>query len=180
MPRQPHPRRPLGDIGNNVDPPPKHHHHLSEKERFQIVALKEEGIPDSRISQKYGIHSSTISRVMQRDKNNETMARRPVESPASANKDTILPVIKEIVEERPFLTRKQIKDALANENPEFIVSERTISRWMPSLKLGSHIARWVTRLTAVHAKKRLEWCQARLHFSVDDWATVLFTDESAV
>ncbi len=57
------------------------------------------------------------------------------------------------------------------------VSWRTIRRRMNEIGLLSHVKHYEQELTDEHREKRVQWAKDYSHWSEEDWARVLFSDE---
>jgi hypothetical protein len=79
------------------------------------------------------------------------------------------------VKRDPFISAREI---LAR-NPSLSISEKTVKRRLVQCGgYGSYWAACKPYLTKEHKKKRLEWAREHVGWTKDQWAKVLFSDES--
>lgn len=60
------------------------------------------------------------------------------------------------------------------------ISSRTVRRRLVELNLGGYKARHKPRLSPQQKHKRLLWAKSHRDWTVDDWANVMWTDESNI
>ena len=85
----------------------KHYRHLSYEQRCQIYALKKSGESQSSISQQLGVHKSTISRELKRNKGKRGYRYKQAQSyaterrhAASAVARKLTPDLLDLIEEK--------------------------------------------------------------------------------
>lgn len=141
--------------------------------KLQIVKMFEEGTPQSVISARFNINKSIISRMIKRYHERGTVVSRC--SPGRPRVTTRLQdnLIKRKCTRDPFLPASQIKAEL-----DLPISSRTIQRRLVEKGLYSRRPAKKPLLTKKHRMNRLAFARQHLHWTIQKWNTVLFSDES--
>jgi hypothetical protein len=58
------------------------------------------------------------------------------------------------------------------------VSTRTVRRELREMGFHGRVAAYKPKITRSNAKRRLEWCKAHRHWTLEKWKCVLWSDES--
>lgn len=84
--------------------------------------------------------------------------------------------LRSIVAKKPFLSF----DGVKHELEEFGVNvcKATVIEYLRAMGFSSYYAKKKPALTPHHKQKRLEWAQNHVNWSTDQWASVIWSDES--
>jgi hypothetical protein len=148
---------------------------LSPYELGQIKAYREHRNPLTfeEIARKLGRDKSTIVKAYGRIKN-QKYPRRKVEN--GRNRKTTPRDERHIriaIKQNHYLSNNNIKRDL-NLN----ISEWTIGRRLRDIKLNSYWTLTKPFISKVNMKKRLLWARQHEHWTLRQWKSVLFSDES--
>lgn len=146
-----------------------------------IIALHKVGKSQREIAKQLEISQSTVNLWISRHSSSDGSCT-PVRKMGSGRprKTTLRTdkLIKRTVLIKPQITAKEIKSEHYNLLND--VSERTIRhRLQKELGMPSRHAAKKPFLDAKMRKKRVEFCKQHMNWTVDDWKTVLFSDESS-
>jgi transposase len=150
---------------------------LTELERGKVLGLRLGGNSMSVISKKLKIPKTTVYDTIKRHMNSENVKSAPRSGrPKALNEDD----------------QKKLKDIVINNNRnsaeliqrEFTiesgkkVSTKTIRKNLHELKIYSRIAAVKPLLSEKQRLRRLKWCNQRKHWTIKNWKTVIWSDES--
>lgn len=131
----------------------------------EILRL-EHDYTERQIAQKLGLPRSTVHYWIRK--------RKPTKKPGRQSKTT--PDIDELIYDMsvadPFLPATQIKRRL-----DIDLCAESIRRRLKQRGLKNRAVATKPFLTPVHRQKRLQFARYYLHWSLDDWQTVVFADE---
>ena len=148
---------------------------LNEAQRYQAVGMIRAGVSQNEVSRRFGMHRNTTSALWRRyQQSGNTRDRRRSGRPrvTSLCQDTYIRVthLRNRLQ-TAALTARSIPD-LRNISPRTVrnrLRERNIRPWRPAIR---------PVLQRRHRVARLAWCRAHLRFTRQDWAHILFSDES--
>jgi len=148
---------------------------LSEEEKSSILACHSEGMSNRSIATLMGVGEWQVRVLVQRFKAGDSLGRkdgsgRPrITSPSQDQKIII------DIKRNPRITAKEI----LKENPDIKASERTvIGRIHESGEFGNYFTLKKPLITEKNRIRRLKWARAHKDWSVEQWRSVLWTDES--
>ena len=107
----------------------KHYRHLSYEQRCQIYALKKSGESQSSISQQLGVHKSTISRELKRNKGKRGYRYKQAQSYATERRHAASAVARKLTPD--------LLDLLEEKLCEHQWSPEQISGWLRVEAIGS-------------------------------------------
>lgn len=158
-----------------VDMPPRRK--LSDVDRGRALAWLQDGLALREVARRLGVSPSTISRLNHRFNDTGTVRERERSGRprvTNAREDRILH--RAAVRAR-FVTASNLRRdlrAAANVN----ISEQTVRRRLHEFGLRSRVPAVRPRLTQAHKVARLDFCRRHERWTRQQWANVLFSDES--
>ena len=148
---------------------------LSLEKRMCIIELKKTGMKNSAIAKKLSISDSVVSRIIKQHAETDSLDRKP--HSGRPKKVTVHTTrrIKWCIEKDPSITSAQLQVELS---PLRAVSARTVRR--ESVRLGYHSFHSLQKplMTRGHLTKRLAFCKKTKDWTPEDWAKVMWSDES--
>ena len=148
--------------------------YTSPTKKARIVHDKTAGLTDIELAKKYHLHRSTINRINCRYAKSEDYYN-----------------LKQKTGRRPKFTVVDARQAvrmLANTNAHDVadlqkkyfpdIHPDTIRKILAACGLKAYIRRKKPLLTKAHKQKRLAWAKAHADWTVDDWKSVIFSNES--
>jgi transposase len=140
--------------------------------KVQIISLFQDGLSHSKISERLGIGRSTISAIIKKWRQDQTVERRPGSGGrriSTRNEDEQLLTV---IRNSPFTT------ATAAVNiSNFPGSVRTSRRRLRNSELRNHAAARKIRLTPQHKEARVGFALEHLAKDNAFWSRVVFSDE---
>lgn len=152
---------------------------LTEAERAQIILLQSQGISLSAIAKQMKRSRCAITTTIKRHRETGSYKNRPKNGrkrKTTARNDRLL-------QRMCLRNRKRTSEQLAGdllEESNVTISARTIRRRLTEFGLKGCKPRHKPYLTQEHKKKRLLWAKRYLNWTVDDWAKVMWSDESNI
>lgn len=155
------------------------HRRLTTAEAVRARVLVQQGRSQSEVARIFGVHRSTISRAVRRFLETGRDDRRPVEGRprATDRTDDRFLVINTLRRRTATSTELQ---GLIRQVRNVNVSSRTIRRRLREVNLSSRRPAKGPRLTVRHRALRLRFAQNHIHWTVEDWKNVLFSDETRI
>ena len=149
--------------------------HLSPYMRGRIVGQAEGGATPSKIARDFDLEYSTVYRTIQHDLLRHEGKSLPKTPRKKSYTDADERALLRHVRLNPKDTYKQVK-----EGTGVTCSRETIRKVFKE----HHITHWKAKrrpfLTDSNAAKRLAWCLERRHWTAEDWALVVWSDECSV
>ncbi|GFY06142.1 transposable element Tcb1 transposase [Trichonephila clavipes] len=163
-------------------------HHIDDFMRGRIIGKIEEGRKIIDVARKFDIAHSVVSRLWKSFKTTGMCSRRHgggrVRSTTPAE-DSVARQYRPSAEDNIVLSAKRNRRTTANqvENQFLAASGKQISRKTVARRLrggGLYVRRPVVcvPLTRQHRTARLQWCREHHNWTEQDWACVLFSDDS--
>ena len=150
---------------------------LTPRKKAVIVALSQEGLSSRVISDRVGFNQSTVVRLLQKYRKMGTVNR---EKGRGRKK------LSTAAEDR-FLVRMSLKNRRASstdlkrawqESSGVNVTSRTVRNRLLAAGLAARRPRKKPLLTKAMRQARLKWAREHSAWTVDQWNTVIFSDES--
>ena len=150
---------------------------LSELDRGRAIGWLQDGVAVRQVAQRLGVSHSVIIRLRQRFQN----TGRTQEQPRSGRPRITTP------REDRYIERQALQDRTATANnirrrlrdaTHTVVSDQTIRNRLHNANLRARRAAIRPRLNDAHRAARREWCTQHVRWTREQWAQVLFTDES--
>lgn len=150
---------------------------LNEFERGKVIGLWIGGRTHEAISRVLKIPKSTITDTISRYKNlNNGLTAKRTGRPCSMNNDDRYNLSK-IVKKNNRLSLEEIQQKF-NSSQDKKISAVTIRRNLHQIGINSRVSAPKPLLTEAQREKRLSWCIERQDWSVRQWKTVIWSDES--
>lgn len=150
---------------------------LTPVQAAQIVALSEDGRSQRYIAQVMNINQSSVSRILRRFRETGVYHRRPVPGrprctiPAD---DRFLRL--QALRERHITARKLRNDLSRVRNVQ--ISINSVRNRLREVGIRARMPVTAPLLTRAHRVARLRFARQHVNWNVNDWANILFTDES--
>lgn len=152
-------------------------HHLDDFTRGRIIGKIEEGRKVTDVAREFGVSHSVVSRLWKSFQTNGICSKRHgggrVRSTTPAEDRYIVLSTKR--------NRRSTASGVANQ---FLaatgkrISRKTVARRLHDVGLYARRPVVCIPLTRRHLTARLQWCRQHRNWREDDWACVLFSDES--
>lgn len=150
---------------------------LTELDRGKVLGLRLAGNSMSEISKKLKISKGVVYNTIKRYKNCDSVKSAPRSGrPKTLNEDD-QKTLEEIVNQNNRNSSDQIREKFSVATDKE-VSTRTIRRSLHELGIHSRIAAVKPLLSQKQRIDRLRWCKRKRNWSVSDWKTVIWSDES--
>ena len=155
-------------------PPLRHRHPLTDIEKGEIIVLGKYN-SHAEIGKELNIPRRTISNFLQRYKNRHSPynlfhSGRPRKTSATFDRWLVRTVLTET--KLPFKELKSITN--------IPISEQTIRRRLQEEGIRKWRGLKRPLLNDKHAKQRLKWAKEHKHWTIKDWAKVIWSDKSAI
>lgn len=150
---------------------------LTDEQRGRALALLDEGLGQREVARRLAVTHSTIQRLLQRF--NDTGAvqeRRRTGRPRATTRQQDRYVVLAVLRERASTAvtlRGQLRNATGAD-----ISCSTVRRRLHEANLSSRRPAVRIVLSPVNRERRLTWARAHVTWTRQQWAQVLFTDES--
>jgi transposase len=82
------------------------------------------------------------------------------------------------VREDPKISNGRLAAEFSSREKNVSISRDTVRRSLKKRNIGTYTAQKKPFLTKKHMRNRFNWCKERLHWDVEKWSKVIFSDES--
>jgi transposase len=151
---------------------------LTDFQRGMIVGARLVGASVTTVATIVGVSTGTVSNVTRA----YTMHGQTTSAKHNSGRKTILSdrdrrALKLIVAAKKQTTAMKITSELNSglQNP---VSSKTVRRELHKMKIHGRAAIAKPLVTAVNAKRRIQWCKDHKEWTLDQWKHVMYSDES--
>jgi len=145
---------------------------LTKHERGAIVAFEKEGRLQKDVAQTLYCSGQTVSRWVHRWEETHSLEDRERNGrPRCTDEDTDVRM-EEMAEEKKFVTPRDIRREL-----QLPCSARTVRRRLDEVELFGRVARDADTYDERVLTLRLSFARGFLHFTLEDWDTVIVSDE---
>ncbi|CAF1477350.1 unnamed protein product [Adineta ricciae] len=151
--------------------------HVSPYTRAQAVALYHSGMKVSKIAEQLPISRKCIMNAIERyEKHGEfsDLKRSGRPKKLSARDERHL---KRLVKGENRLSAAKITSDLNSSLPK-PVTRRTVCNYLTKLGFEYKVKLKKQWLSKKHRERRIAWCRQYVHWTIDDWRKVIFSDES--
>lgn len=151
-------------------------HHLDLEEMNRAVGLLQAGIRQVDVAERIGVSQSVISRLWKRFRESGS----PAEQHPGRGRSTTAAQDRFLVlsaRRQPTITAPELVTELQRAH-NVTVGRDTIRNRLHEANLRSRRPLRCPPLSRGNRAARLDWCQNYQNWDENDWATVLFTDES--
>lgn len=150
---------------------------LTPEQVARIVALIEDGRSQTYIATVMGINQSSVSRAVGRYRETGSYRRRPIPGRPSCTTPADNRYLRLQALRRRHVTARQLQNDLARAR-NTRVSTQTIRNRLRQIGIRPRAAVTAPRLTREHRVARLRFAREHVNWHINDWANLLFTDES--
>lgn len=152
---------------------------LSEVERSQIVILKKQGLSIHEIARQLQFSRCAVRTTIRRFEETRCYKSKP-----RSGRKKITTVKQDRILQRMSLRNRRLssKDLSSqlNEHYKLKISPSTVRQRLSDVGLRGCKARHKPYLTPAHQKRRLLWARKYQDWTSEDWAKVMWTDESNI
>lgn len=141
--------------------------------RQRIVTAYSSGLSQKCIAEKYTVHKSSISRIINNYKKNSQVSVIHRGGRSRKTSDRTDKLIIRHVKKDPFISSSKIVERF-----QLPVSARTIRRRLLQASLCARRPAKKPLISKRNQKKRLEFAKAHINWTESKWRTILFSDES--
>lgn len=152
---------------------------IPEALRGQIILLHQEGLPQVKISKKIKCSRRAVQTTIKRYQ--ETGSYRNL--PKSGRKPKTSAREDRLIERIALRDRHKSAEIICAElrsQHNTNISVRTVRRRLTEANLHARKPRRKPLLTEKHRKQRLTWAKKYESWGIDDWAKVIWSDESNI
>ena len=162
-------------VCNNAAMPPRRK--LSGFDRGRAIGWVQDGVPKREVARRLQVSMSVIVRLTQRFNATGSVQERPrTGRPKKTTQREDRYISRQALQTRTASASNIRRQLLAAQNNN--VSEQTIRRRFRGFQLRSRRPAVRPRLTQAHRVARLAFSRHHLRWTRQQWATVLFSDES--
>lgn len=141
--------------------------------RGRIIGMKEAGIASQQVAEITGIAKRTIDRIYKQFQEkgvikHSTSPGRPTKLSDRDRRSLI-----RVVNAAPRMPLSEITNAAG-----LGVREQTVRRELRKAGIYSRVAARKPHLTLAHRARRVRFARAHVHWTIEDWKKVIWTDES--
>ena len=151
--------------------------HLTDTEVARCVQMSEDGRTYRQIGASFGVSASVVCRVIQRFRQYGQYSRRHGGGRRRATEPRDDRHLHTLVARQPTLTARRLRNEFQNATG-IRVSTQTVRNRLHESGLRARIPANCPVLTAAHRAARLDFAREHVGWTVDQWSSVLFTDES--
>lgn len=154
---------------------------LTEDEKKVIVSMDEKGMSARSIAETFGRSNSCISRVLRRFRERGTLKNslRSGRPPKWSDRDRRN--LGKVVRDDRRQTLADITSTVNEGKDETnVCSKRTVQRQLHRIGFSCRTVRKHMVVKKVNRRLRQQWCRAKLHWNINNWKDILFTDEMMV
>ena len=148
--------------------------HLSTEMNGKIIGMATPGMTHTSIGHKLGIGRTTISAVVSRDAARGTVATATRTGRPHRASDRDLCQLQSVHQRNPRMKIAEVKDQIATS-----ILTHTVHLWAHDLGFNNRVAVKKPFLSDSHQERRLRFAKEHESWTVDQWRSVLWTDESS-
>ncbi|GBM00746.1 hypothetical protein AVEN_150913-1 [Araneus ventricosus] len=153
------------------------HQRLDDGMRWRIVGRQEAGQSQVQICREFNLTPSVVCNLWKQFQDTGSIERKPGQGhprATTATEDRYLSIIARL--NRGATASQLSRDLYAATGTR--VSRVTVSKRLHETGLFARRPAVCVPLTSANRRVRLAWCREHRDWSMDQWAIVLFTDES--
>lgn len=146
-------------------------------EKSNAVLLHKQGKSIRKISEELKIPRTTVGRMIQRFKNNESMEPKPKTGRKKKLTEKDVSYLARVVRKDPFISAPKLAKQM-EETTGKTMGRMTITRALKSAGIGSCVPSKKPYISKKNQTKRLEYAKKYQFMDVSFWKKVIWTDES--
>jgi Transposase/Homeodomain-like domain len=148
--------------------------YTSPTKKAQIVLLRMQGVSEKEIAEKYSVDRTTVNWIFKRYKESKDFYHTKKKSDCSHKFTThdVRIAARMLASTRAY----DVADLQRQHFPNLHAD--TIWKRLTKCRLKANVHRTKPFLSDVHKKQWLEWAESHAHWTVADWKSVIFSDES--
>lgn len=147
---------------------------LSEIDMVNIVSQDNDGAKIKDIANTYQVDQTTVRRRLERFDKEGNLGKKKVVRRLKVTESDREKLLK-TVKDQPFVTRRELKEDL-----NLPYCEKSITKYC---KMEGLIRRYSPKkfsIKQIDCDQRLTCARNRIHWNVEKWKTIVFTDESGL
>lgn len=149
---------------------------IDDKMHWGVYWLNKEGYSNTVIGKKVGLPRETVRTIVKRiEETNTPLPRQSTGRPKKINPRGLRHLERAVIRD-PFMSIQQARDELKRNNIN--VCRDTVVSYLRDLGFKSYYAVHKPALTDTHKRNRLEWAKEHVDWTPDQWANVIWSDES--
>ena len=150
---------------------------LTDLDRARAIGQLQAGVPQNQVTALFGVSPSTISKVKAKfhitgDVRDRPRSGRPKKTTPQEDRFLTLSALR-----NRRLSSTDLQSRFAGRYGRRL-SAQTIRNRLRAANLRSHRAARRPAMTALHLQARLRWCRQHVHWNLNMWRNVMFSDES--
>ncbi|RXN05943.1 Transposable element Tcb1 [Labeo rohita] len=153
--------------------------HLTDEQRHLAMARLRVGGRQSDVARELGVSQSVISRLASRHRTTGRVHDRPRSGAPRVTDRNDDQYLRTYALRHRYATATELQARLRDVRGTR-VSRQTIRNRLHRFGLNARRPLQVTPLTPRHRRERLQWAQDHVTWTMQQWSTVLFTDECRV
>ncbi|XP_072380777.1 uncharacterized protein [Diabrotica undecimpunctata] len=150
---------------------------LTNDECAQIVVFHEQGWSYRHLGERFGVHHTSVSRIMERYRETGSYSRPPGQDRHRVTTSVQDRFLRLRTLRQRFVTTRSLQSQLEDVH-NVRISCKTVCQRFNEGNLVNRIPARGPALTVAHRRACLEFARNYVHWLEADWNRVLFTDES--
>lgn len=151
--------------------------HLTDVECARVVQMIEDGSSQRQVAAAFGVSHSVVSRVVQRHWETGSYRRRPGGGRPRSTDGRDDRHLRLLVNRNPFQSARRLQRGFQDATG-IRLSTQTIRNRLHEVRMNARRPALCPVLTVERRRTRLAWAQEHQGWTLDQWACVLFSDES--
>jgi transposase len=148
--------------------------YTSPTKKAQIVLLRTQGVPEREVAERYSVDRSTVNQIVKRYEESKDFYHTKEKSgcPRKFTTHDVRIAARMLASTRAH----DVADLQRQHFPNLHAD--TIRKRLTDCGLKAYVRRTKPFLSDAHKVRQLEWAGAHAHWTVEDWKSVIFSDES--
>ena len=136
--------------------------------------LRTQGVSEKEVAERYSVDRSTVNRIVKRYEESKDFYHVKKKSGCPHKFTT-----HDVCITARMLASTQAHDVADLQKQHFPnLHADMIRKRLTKCRLKAYVCRTKPFLSDAHKKQQLEWAEAHAHWTVEDWKSVIFSDES--
>jgi transposase len=148
--------------------------YISPTKKARIVLLRTQGVSEKEIAEKYSVDRTTVNWIFKRYKESKDFyhAKKKTGRPHKFTTHDVHIAAR-------MLASTRAHDVADLQRQHFLNLHANMTRKrLTKCGLKAYVRCTKPFLSNVHKKRQLEWAESHAHWTVADWKSVIFSDES--